>query len=196
MKFDWTQVAGYREDMTPEEKLQFFEAYNPDEGRVSKAIFDKASSDIAALKKQARERMTEDERKDEERKQSEQELLEKLADIQKKHDELLKERAQDNYEKVFLKQKYDADSAGAMAKALASGDMSAFLGAMEKANGAYEKSLRAEMMRGTPRPDGGKETAEPSEDPAMAIARKLASQYTVSDKASQDILKHYIGQGG
>ena len=73
MAFDWTSIEGYREDMTADEKLALLDSYeapkdnpappkdnpNPDpapapapsKGMVSKAQFDKVSSELAAVKK-------------------------------------------------------------------------------------------------------------------------------------------------
>ena len=57
------QIENY-ENMTPEEKIAAWEAYEPDySGYVRKDVFDKTASDLAAAKKTIREKMTEDEAK-------------------------------------------------------------------------------------------------------------------------------------
>ena len=82
MAFDWTKVEGYREDMSADEKLALLDSYEarednpappkedpthaptpaptPAKGMVSKAQFDKVSSELAAVKKQLRGKMSED----------------------------------------------------------------------------------------------------------------------------------------
>ena len=91
MAFDWNQLEGYKEDMTPEEKIALLENYDPPAPKndpaptpnpapnpdptpapkggatVSKAQFDKVASELAAVKKQLRGKMTEDEQKEYER---------------------------------------------------------------------------------------------------------------------------------
>ena len=76
MAFDWTKVEGYSEDMTAEQKLELLnnlpdpepanepEVQIPKGAMISKAQFDKVSSELASVKKQLRSRMTEDEAKE------------------------------------------------------------------------------------------------------------------------------------
>ena len=56
MAFDLTKLAGYREDMTADEKLALLEAYEapvPDDAEAKKwkAQFDKTASELAAANK-------------------------------------------------------------------------------------------------------------------------------------------------
>ena len=65
-KVDITKIEGY-EGMTPEEKIKALEAYEiedvqPDySGYVKKDVFDKTASELAGVKKQLKEKMTDDE---------------------------------------------------------------------------------------------------------------------------------------
>ena len=64
MKIDTSKIEGY-EQMSAEEKLQALEMYELDTtGYVKKDVFDKTSSEVATLKKQLKERMTQEELQD------------------------------------------------------------------------------------------------------------------------------------
>ena len=55
MKIDITKLDGYREDMTAEEKVALYEAYEyePDyTGYVKKDVFDKKASEAASLSRE------------------------------------------------------------------------------------------------------------------------------------------------
>ena len=102
MSIDWGSIEGYREDMTAEEKLALLDNYEPPKptppeptpepkpdpkpspakgGVVSKAQFDKVSSELAALKKQIRSQMTEDEQKELDRQAKVTEMETELNDL-------------------------------------------------------------------------------------------------------------------
>ena len=76
MKIDVTQIEGY-ENMSPEEKLKALEGFDipsPDySGYVKKDLYDKTASELAAKKKELKERLSDDERENLERAQREQE---------------------------------------------------------------------------------------------------------------------------
>lgn len=85
MKIDITKLDGYREDMTAEEKVALYEAYEyePDyTGYVKKDVFDKKASEAASLSRELKgykeKEMTEEQRK------AEQEKAMKDAEIEYK----------------------------------------------------------------------------------------------------------------
>ena len=86
-KIDVTQIEGYAE-MSAEDKLKALEGFDipdPDySGYVKKDVFDKTASELAGVKKQLKDKMTDDEAA----KQKEQEEREEL---QSKYDKLLRE---------------------------------------------------------------------------------------------------------
>ena len=63
MKIDVTQIEGY-ENMSPEEKLKALEGFDipsPDySGYVKKDLYDKTASELAAKKKELKERLSDD----------------------------------------------------------------------------------------------------------------------------------------
>ena len=161
MAFDWTQVEGYKEDMTADEKLALldnFEIPKPAEANpepapepqprgsmVSKAQFDKVSSELAAVKKQLRGKLSEDEQKELDR-QQQQEAMEAELNA------LRRERALAGYKASYLAQGYDEALAEEAATAMIDGDMDTVFAAMKKNALNTEKALRAKILKETPVP--------------------------------------------
>ena len=164
MAFDWTKVEGYREDMTPEEKIALLSSYedpNADRPKL-KAALDKTSSELAAMKKQLKEKMSEDERKELERAEVEKKMSDEMA-------ELKRERTVNRYTQSFMAQKYDAETAAAMAKAIADGDMDGMFKALKKGNDGMEQAIKTELLRNTPKPGSGEPDADnPSDGERLA----------------------------
>ena len=170
MAFDWTKVEGYKEDMTPEEKLALLDNYNdpepapkndpaptptpdpkndpapaPKGGMVSKAQFDKVSSELAAVKKQLRGKMTEDEAKELERQQHQEEMETELNNLRR-------EKALAGYKASYLSQGYDEQLAEEAATAMVDGDMDTVFAVMKKQSVNAEKAMRAKILKETPVP--------------------------------------------
>lgn len=186
MAFDWAKVEGYREDMTPEEKIALLASYvepQTDGAAKWKAQFDKASSELAAAKKQLKAKQTEEEQKEAERAENEKKVLDEL-------NELRKERTVNQYKQSFMEQKYDAETAEAMAKAIADGDMSGMFKALKKGNEGMEQTIKTELLRGTPKPGGGDPDSEKLSD-GEALAKKIGGMRAAADKATSDVLSHY-----
>ena len=89
MKIDVSNVDNY-ENMTPEEKVAFFEAYEipeskpaQDNGEITKlkAALSKANSEAADWKRQFRDKQTEQERAEAERAEAEKAMQEELASL-------------------------------------------------------------------------------------------------------------------
>lgn len=170
MAFDWTKVEGYKEEMTPEEKLALLDNYNdpepapkndpapaptpdpkndpapaPKGGMVSKAQFDKVSSELAAVKKQLRGKMTEDEAKELERQQHQEEMETELNTLRR-------EKALAGYKASYLSQGYDEQLAEEAATAMVDGDMDTVFAVMKKQSVNAEKAMRAKILKETPVP--------------------------------------------
>lgn len=170
MAFDWTKVEGYKEDMTPEEKLALLDNYTdpepapkndpaptptpdpkndpapaPKGGMVSKAQFDKVSSELAAVKKQLRGKMTEDEAKELERQQHQEEMETELNTLRR-------EKALAGYKASYLSQGYDEQLAEEAATAMVDGDMETVFAVMKKQSVNAEKAMRAKILKETPVP--------------------------------------------
>ena len=147
-KIDVTQIEGY-ETMTAEEKLKALEEFDvpdPDySGFVKKEQFDKTASELAAAKKQLREKMTEDEVV----KQKEKEEREEL---ESKYNKLLRESEISKHKAKLLALGYDESLADETATAMADGDSEKVFINQQKHLTAFEKKVRAEALKDTPKP--------------------------------------------
>ena len=143
------------ENMTPEEKVAALEAYEfpePDyTGWVKKDVLDKATSEAASYKKQLREKMSEEEAKAAQAAEEKASLLERA---QKAEHEL----AISKYVGSYIAMGYEEKLARSTAEALAKGDMDTVFANQKLHVENREKALKAEWLKGTPRPAGGSDT--------------------------------------
>ena len=151
-KVDITKIEGY-EGMTPEEKIKALEAYEiedvkPDySGYVKKDVFDKTASELAGVKKQLKEKMTDDEAA----KQKEQEEREEL---QSKYEKLLHDSEVSKNKAELLALGYEEKLADDTAEAMVTGDLEKVMVNQKKHLEAVEKKVRAEALKDTPKPTG------------------------------------------
>ena len=158
MAINWTEIEGYREDMTAEEKLQLLEnaapndppapAPAPSRNMVSKAQFDQVSSELAAVKKALKGKMSEDEQRELDR-QAERDAMETELKA------LRREKTLAGHKASFLAQGYDDALAEEAATAMVDGDTDTVFTAMKKHQAALEKAMRAQILKETPVPPAG-----------------------------------------
>lgn len=150
-KIDTSKIEGY-ESMTPEQKIAALEGFNnPDPdytGYVKKETFDATASELAALKKKAKDQLSEEERKA-------TEAAEKLANMEKELADLRKEKTISEYKAKFIAQGYTEDLADATAKAMADGDTTTVFANQQKFLDEYAKKIKADALKGTPKPPAG-----------------------------------------
>ena len=172
------------EEMTVEEKLAALEAYEPDMSEyVSKLTFDKTASDLAAAKKALREKQTDEEAKA-------QKEAEERAALLARVEELEKEKTITGYTNSFLALGYDEKTAKATAEALATGDMDLVFINQKKHTEAREKLLRAELLKETPPPAGGKVVTKTKED---ILKMTLAEQVKFATEHPEQYKEIYGG---
>lgn len=151
MKIDVSKIEGYA-DMTAEEKLKALEELDvpdPDySGYVKKELFDKTASELAAKKKELSEKMT-----DEERRAKEEQ--EKQDELQKRYDALLHESVVSKNKAKLLGLGYEEKLAEETAEAMADGDLEKVFANQKKHLDSFEKKVRAEALKDTPKPTGG-----------------------------------------
>lgn len=168
-KIDTSKIEGY-DKMTPEQKIAALEAFDhPDPdytGYVKKETFDATSSELAALKKKTREQLSEEERK-------KQESAEKLAQMETELASLRKDKTVSEYKAKFLAQGYSEELAAATAAALADGDTATVFANQQKFLDEYTKTVKAENLKGTPRPPAG--SGSEGDDYAKKIEEALAN---------------------
>lgn len=157
-KIDIATIEGY-EEMSPEEKVAALEALELPEPETDedqekkykklKESFDKVSSELAAKKKEERERMTAEERAEEERKAQMEAMQSELT-------ELRRERAIDKATAKYLEVGFDAELAKRTAIAYVEGDHEAVFDNQLQFQMAREKAIRAELLKQTPNPHPGR----------------------------------------
>lgn len=148
----------YKEGMTFEEVEAALEKVNVPEDNSAeierlKNALSKSNSEAAGYKKQLREKMTEDEQK----KQKEQEEREEL---QNKYDKLLRESVISKNKAKLIALGYEEALADETAEAMADGDSEKVFANQQKHLTSFEKKVRAEALKDTPKPtpDGDSKT--------------------------------------
>ena len=148
----------YKEGMTLEEVETALESVTiPEDNSAEierlKNALSKSNSEAAGYKKQLREKMTEDEQK----KQKEQEEREEL---QNKYDKLLRESVIAKNKAKLVALGYEEALADETAEAMADGDSDKVFANQQKHLASFEKKVRAEALKDTPKPtpDGDSKT--------------------------------------
>lgn len=148
----------YKEGMTFEEVETALESVTiPEDNSAEierlKNALSKSNSEAAGYKKQLREKMTEDEQK----KQREQEEREEL---QNKYDKLLRKSVIAKNKAKLVAIGYDESLADETAEAMADGDSEKVFANQQKHLASFEKKVRAEALKNTPKPtpDGDSKT--------------------------------------
>ena len=151
MKIDTTKIPGF--DSLPEEAKKAITAMEfedaPDMSQyVSKSVFDKKATEAAELGKQLRSRMTEEEA-------AKAKAAEDMASIMAELETLRVEKAVGEYTTQFMSLGYDEALAKSTAMALQKGDMQTMFKNHAKFTSEREKVLKAELLKGTPKPPAG-----------------------------------------
>lgn len=165
-KLDTSRIEGY-ESMSAEDKVKALEALEYEDNAAELARLkksnDKLSSESADWKRKYNEKLSEDERKKEED-------ADNLAKMQKELDELRKDKVVSEYKAKYLAQGYDETLAESTAKALSEGDTTTVFANQQKFLSDYEKKIKAEVLKDTPKPAAGKS----SEGMTLEKLRKLS----------------------
>lgn len=143
----------YKEGMTLEEiETALKDIDLPADGSAEidrlKAALSKSNSEAADYKKQLREKMTAEEAKA-------KEDAEKLEELIKERDALLREKTVAGHKAKYLALGYDESLAGDAAEALANGEIDKVFAIQKKHHDAMEKKIRADVLKDTPKPEGG-----------------------------------------
>jgi hypothetical protein len=152
MAFDFTKLAGYKPEMTADEKLALLEKYEPPApdltGYIKKDTFDKTASELAEAKRQLKAKMTEDEQKEAERIAAETAIKAEL-------EALRKDKTISDSKAKFLGLGYDEKLAAETAKALADGDMEKVFSNQQIHIENVRKAERAAALASDPKPPAG-----------------------------------------
>ena len=149
MNIDTSTIEGYAE-MSAEDKVKALEAFtfddNADEMAKLKDALNKATHEAAESKK-ALKSAQDAQKKD---KGSDSELI---AALQQKVDELTRASNQSALKASYLAIGYGEDLADEKASAWLDGDLEKMLDCEKRFLDEHDKAYKAELMKGTPRPD-------------------------------------------
>lgn len=153
MKVDTALIEGF-DGMSDSEKLNAilehdFEAPKPDDSeevRRLKSDLSKYASQIGQYKKDLAALRTDEQNKAAEREQAQKEL-------QEKYNALLKDNSINAAARKYVELGMDADLAMETARAKVDGDDDKVFENLSKFKSGFEKSIRAEVTRSTPKPD-------------------------------------------
>jgi hypothetical protein len=179
----------YKEGMTLEEIEKALEGIdmptdNSSEIDRLKAALSKSNSEAADFKKQLREKMSEDERKAKEE-------TERMEEIQRKYDELLKETTVSKNKAKFLALGYDEALAAETAEAMVNGETEKVFAAQKKHLEAVEKKIRSDLLKETPKPEGGASSGTITKEAFNKMS--IAEQYNFSVEHPDEYKKLYGG---
>ena len=188
MKIQDLLKDAYKEGMTLEEieaalaDVAFPEDQTAEVERL-KTANSKLSSENADWKRKHREALSEEERKS-------QEVADELKQLREQNEKLVRESNLSKHKAKFLGMGYDDGLATDAAAAMVDGDMEKLFSYQQKHQEALEKKIRAEALKGTPKPVPDKA------DGAMTLEnlRKLPTQERLEfSKKNPDEYKSLYG---
>ena len=186
---DTSTIEGF-EGMSAEQKVEaLLKAEIPEKVDlslyVSKDTADKYATEAAELKKQLKSRMTDDEAAKAQADADRKALEDKYTEL------LRKSTIAEHTARYIAMPGYDEKLARETAEALFDGKMDVVFANQQKANAAYEKKLRADLVKQDPKPDGAGGGTE-EKDEAVEFAKKLGKQRAEALKNANEGLKHYF----
>ena len=151
MRIDVSKIDGFN-TLSPEDQVKALLGYDIEVEDTSKlkSALNKASSEVAEYKRQLKEKMTEQERIEEERKAKEAEREELLKN-------LMREKTIADNKAQFLSVGYSDELAKKSAEAMTDGNMGEIFSGFKTFLEERDKSIKAELLKGTPAPKGGAE---------------------------------------
>ncbi len=168
MKIDTTKIPNF-ETLPQDVQDAILTVDVPDMSQfVAKSVFDKKASEAADLSKRLKEKMTEDEL-------AKAKADEDLALMKAELEELRTEKVVNEYATKLLEIGYDSKTAQTTAKAMVSGEMDVVFKNHAKFVAEREKTLRAEILKDTPKPPAG--------DGTKVITREDVHKMSLSERA-------------
>ena len=150
MNFKDLLKDAYKEGMTLEEieaalaDIELPEDKTPEIERLKTAL-SKSNSENAEWKKKHREALSEEERKS-------QEVADELKQLREQNEKLVRESNLSKHKAKFLGMGYDDALATDAAEAMVDGDTEKLFSYQQKHQEALEKKIRADALKGTPKP--------------------------------------------
>jgi hypothetical protein len=179
----------YKEGMTLEEietALKDIDLPNDNSAEIDrlKTALSKSNSEAADYKKQLREKMSADELKAKEDAESREKL-------QNDYDALLRKVTLSENKAKLLALGYDEALAAGTAEAMADGDLDKVFANQKKHLDALEKKIREDVLKDTPKPEGGKGSETITKENFSKMT--LEEQYKYSVEHPEEYKKLYGG---
>ena len=172
MKFKDLLKDAYKDGMTLEEieaalaDVELPEDLSSEVERLKNAN-SKLSSENADWKRKHRDALSEEERKS-------QEVADELKQLREERDKLLRESNVSKHKAKFLGMGYDETLAADAAEAMVDGDTEKLFSYQQKHQEALEKKIRADALKGTPKPVPDKADG--------VVTREQIAKMSVSDR--------------
>ena len=179
----------YKEGMTAEEietALKDIDLPTDNSAEIDrlKTALSKSNSEAADYKKQLREKMSAEEVKAKE----DADLIEALK---QERDALLREKTVAGHKAKYLTLGYDESLANDTAEALASGEIDKVFANQKKHLEAVEKKIRADVLKDTPKPEGGNGSDTMTKEKFLKMS--TPEQYKYSVEHPEEYKKLYGG---
>ena len=189
MKISTDRIQGFAEMSDADKVTALLGLDVPDpvdlSGYVKKEVFDAKATEAANLSKQLKSKMTDDEAAKAQADADRKALEDKYTEL------LRKSTIAEHTARYIAMPGYDEKLARETAEALFDGKMDVVFANQQKANAAYEKKLRADLVKQDPKPDGAG-GGEGGKDEAVEFAKKLGKQRADALKNANEGLKHYF----
>ena len=179
----------YKEGMTLEDVVEALKGIdlpidNSAEIDRLKNALTKSNSEAADYKKQLREKMSADEKKA-------KDDADMMSELQSKYDDLLRKTTISENKVRLLSLGYDDALANDVAEAMVNGDTDKVFDAQKKHLNSLEKRIREEVLKNTPKPDGG--NSSPTVTKETFSKMSLAEQYEFSKSHPEEYKQLYGG---
>lgn len=184
MKLKDLLKESYRENMTVEEIEAALDGVDIDTSEVErlKNALTKSNSEAAEYKKQLRAKQTDDEAKEAER-------AREIASMKEELESLKQEKVVSEYTSKYLSLGYDEILAKETASAFAKGEMDTVFANQKKHAEAFEKKLRADILKEGSEPPAGTDNAPVTKEAFLKMGSKEQYEYIQRNPNWKDELK-------
>ena len=149
-----------------------------------KQALSKSNSEAADYKKQLRDKMSAEEIKA-------KEDAEKYEELQKKYEELVRKDSISQNKVKFLALGYEEKLASETAEAMVNGELDKVFANQKKHLEALEKKIREDVLKDTPKPEGGKGSDTITKEKFSKMS--IAEQYKFSTEHPEEYKQLYGG---
>ena len=169
----------YKEGMSVEEIESALESIElPSDGSAEierlKTALSKSNSEAADYKRQLKEKMSAEELKA-------KEDAEKWEEMEKNYNALLKKDAVSTNKAKLLGLGYEETLADETAEAMVNGELDKVFANQKKHLDALEKKIRSEILKDTPKPDGGKSSDTMTREKLREMSAQERYEYSVNN---------------